>query len=195
MHDLETRGFFEVGLELRQDGREMVGSFPYRSLAVVNNVGRVRKERFMPGSFTYSIEREDFDVSLLSGHSFDRPLASKLKRTLTFNDSATSLEFRAVLPVEGDQPSWVVDTVKAVRSGLAVGVSPGFRIPPASSNPNAVRLVPEPGNESVSIREIHDAIIPELSIVTRAAYVESAVSLRSEGAEGTVDLEDFYRWL
>ena len=195
MDDLETRGFFEAGLELRQDGRQLVGSFPYGSLATINNVGRVRKERFMPGSFTYSIDREDFDVSLLWGHSFDRPLASKIKRSLTFSDSATALEFRAMLPPEGDQPSWVVDTVKAVRSGLAVGVSPGFRIPPASANPNAVRLVPEPGNEGVSIREIHDALVPELSIVTRAAYVESAVSLRSEGAEGRVDLEEFYRWL
>ena len=192
--DLEYRGWYETGLELRADGRELVGTFPYRNLAVISNTGRVRKERFMPGSFKYSIERPDFDVSLLSGHSFDRPLASKLARSLTFKDTATALEFRAVLPPEGDQPSWVVDTVKAVRSGLAVGVSPGFRIPPASANPNAVRLVDEPDNPGVQIREIHDALVPELSIVTRPAYTGTGVSLRNEEIEHG-NLERYYRWL
>ena len=194
-NQLEQRSWWEAGLELRQDGQELVGSFPYGKLATIANVGRVRKETFRPGSFKYSISRADFDINLLAGHSFDRPIASKLRKTLTFNDTSTALEFRAILPPEADQPSWVADTVKAVRSGLSVGVSPGFRIPPTSANPNAVRLVPEPGNESVQIREIHDALVPELSIVTRAAYVETVVSVRSEDLEPEPDYRRYYLWL
>ena len=194
MDALEHRGWYETGLELRQEGRELVGSFPYGQLATISNVGTVRKERFMPGTFKYSIEREDFDISLLAGHTFDRPLASKFAGSLSFADSQSVLTFRAVLPAEGDQPSWVIDTVKAIRSKLAVGVSPGFRVPPASANPNAVRLVPEPGNPGVQIREIHDALVPELSIVTRPAYTGTGVSLRNEEMEH-VNLERYYRWL
>lgn len=195
VHKLEARGWWDAGLELRQDGRELVGQFPYNKLAVIANVGRVRKETFRRGAFRYSIEREDFDVNLLAGHSFDRPIASKLRQTLTFNDSEDALEFRALLPAEGDQPSWVLDTVKAVRSGLSVGVSPGFRVPPMSANPNAVRLIPEVGNESVMIREIHDALVPELSIVTRAAYVESVVAVRSDDLDHEPDYFGYYLWL
>ena len=191
---LEHRAVWEGGLELRQDGREIVGRFPYGSTATIANTGRVRKERFRPGAFRYSIERADWQIDLLSGHSFDRPIASKLAKSLTFNDTATALEFRAVLPVEADQPSWVVDTVKAIRSGLSVGISPGFRVPPKNIAPNAERLIPEPGNPDVLIRELSDVLLPELSIVTRAAYPETGVSIRSENMDGP-DLRRFYLWL
>ena len=184
-------------MELRQDGRSIGGTFPYNSTATISNVGRVRKERFSPGAFRYSLEREDFEVSLLSGHSFDRPIASKLQGTLRFQDGPDALRFVADLPAEIDQPSWVRDTVLAMRSKLQVGLSPGFRLPPASAVSRAEELIPEPGNPSVSIRQLNDVLLPELSIVTRGAYTEAGVDLRYLEAleEMPLDLQRYYQWL
>ena len=63
--------------------------------------------------------------------------------------------------------------------GLSVGLSPGFNVPPPDVVPGAEELVPEPGNPDVLIRIIHAAVLFELSIVTRPAYPESFVDLRS----------------
>ena len=77
----------------------------------------------------------------------------------------------------------MVDTVLAVRSGLATGLSPGFRIPPPSAVANPVREVPEEGNPGVFIRLIQAATLFEMSVVTRGAYTDAAVALRdAEGA-------------
>ena len=63
--------------------------------------------------------------------------------------------------------------MRAVDAGLIRGVSPGFRVPPASAVANAEELVDEPGNPDVQIRQINQAVLYELSLVTRPAYVES----------------------
>ena len=194
--ELEHRSVYPVTVEIRQvegGGAILSGRFPYGELATISNRGTVRKERFMPGSFTYSIERQDFDVNLLAGHSFDRPIASKSAGTLTFRDGPDALEFSAALPLDAQQPSWVRDTVLAVQAGLVRGISPGFSLPPKSASPNAERLTPEPGNPGVMIREISDTLTPEFSLVSRPAYNSTSVDLRSEFQE-TGDMEK-YRWL
>ena len=178
--DLEIRSLWEGALELRQDGRSISGAFPYNSVATIANVGRTRKERFSPGAFRYSIEREDFDVSLLSGHSFDKPIASKLAGSLRFDDGQDALRFTAELPIESEQPSWIRDTVLSIRSGLARGISPGFKVPPASAVSRAEELIPEPGNPSVMIRQLNDVLLPELSIVVRPAYADTSIAVRHE---------------
>ena len=131
------------------------------------------------------------NVDLLSGHSFDRPLASLLAGTLELTDGRDGLRFEATLPADDDQPSWMVDTVRAVDAGLARGISPGFRMPPPSVVANAETEEPEPGNPGVTIRVIRQALLPELSIVTRPAYTGSSVELRA----GAADLELAYRCL
>ena len=199
-------GFYDGALELRQEGGGppvLAGVFPYNSLAVVSNVGRVRKETFRPGSFTYSLRRaadsaDNFAIDLLSGHSFDRPLASTRTGALVFDDGPDSLRFRATLPEPADAPSWVRDTILAVRAGLARGVSPGFRLAPRAINPNAETLEDELGNPGVQVRVLNDVILPELSIVTRAAYPETDVEARADeaGARRAVDRsERARRWL
>ena len=131
------------------------------------------------------------NVDLLSGHSFDKPLASLLAGSLELTDGRDGLRFEATLPPDGDMPSWMVDTVRAVDGGLARGVSPGFRMPPPSVVPRAETEEPEPGNPGVTIRVIRQALLPELSIVTRPAYVGSSVELRADAP----DLEAAYRCL
>ena len=166
-------------LEYRQRDRHLSGSFPYGPTATVMDRGRVRKERISPGAFRFAIEAPEREISLLSGHSLDRPLASKLSRTLRLVDGDDALRFEATLPPEGDQPSWMVDTVKAVRAKLVRGISPGFRIPPLSVVPNAEEDVPEPGNPGVFIRLVRQAVLGEISLVTRPAYPNTTVDLRA----------------
>ena len=89
------------------------------------------------------------------------------------------------------------DTVLAVRSGLIRGISPGFRVPPTSAVANAETLIPEAGNPGVFIRQINEAVLFELSLVTRPSYVESSVDVRSADLVGPTqaDMERYYRWL
>ena len=81
-------------LELRADGdgsTRLSGRFPYDRLAVLSDGarrGRPQKERFAPGAFSYSVAEPTAEIHLLVGHSFDRPLASKLRGTLRLRDSA-----------------------------------------------------------------------------------------------------------
>ena len=60
-----------------------------------------------------------------------------------------------------------------------VGLSPGFRVPPKGVVPNAESLRPEPGNPSVMIRQINDAVLREMSVVTSGAYLDALVEIRS----------------
>ena len=171
-------------LEVRQEGRTIRGRFPYNVTATLQASGTVRKERFAPRAFRYSVTGagRGAEVNLLSGHSFAAPLASRGARSLTLRDSAEALTFEARLPPEDAWPSWMLDAVLAIRSGLFAGISPGFRLPPPSAVPTAERLLREPGNEGVMIREIVEAVLFELSLVTRPAYTASSVDVRQEFA-------------
>ncbi|MDE0338124.1 MAG: HK97 family phage prohead protease [Caldilineaceae bacterium] len=173
-------------LEIRQDGKRPVlrGRFPYDNLATVAATGRVRKERFRPGAFAFSI-REALAgrarIDALVGHAYSKPLASTATSTLDFEDGRDALEFEAALPEEGLQPSWIVDLLMSVRGGLPIGISPGFNVPAQLAG--ASELVPEPGNEDVLIRDISEAVLFELSAVTRPAYQETDLQLRAAQLE------------
>ena len=181
---IEQRAIFEVlDLELRQrgGGRSLSGRFPYGGRATVADRGRVRKEQFAARAFAFAVGDATREIHLLSGHSFDKPLASKRGGTLKLDDRDDGLRFEADLPEEAAQPSWMRDTVMALNAGLVGGISPGFRVPPPAAVPNAEELIPEPGNPGVQIRVIRQAILFELSLVTRPAYGETEVDLRAEG--------------
>ena len=112
--------------------------------------------------------------------TFGKPVASRQSGTLTIADSAEAVTFTATLPEEALTPSWVQDVIKAIQNGTMVGLSPGFRVPPKSVVPNAERLIPEPGNPGVMIRQIDHAVLREFSIVTSSVYDDSLVELRAE---------------
>ena len=159
-------------------GRRLRGSFPYNKTATRRDRGKVRKEMFSPHAFLFTIQEPEREIHLLSGHSYDKPLASKLAGSLEIEDTPEAVTFEATLPPRSEQPSWMRDTVLAVEQGLATGLSPGFRVPPASVVPNAEQLIPEPGNDAVMIRQINAAVLAEFSVVTRAVYKEAGVELR-----------------
>ncbi|MGB3390740.1 MAG: HK97 family phage prohead protease, partial [Pseudaminobacter sp.] len=127
---------YSAGLELRAAGdgtRRLAGSFPYLSLAVIDSGGngrRPKKEQFAEGAFSYAIEDATRDIHLLSGHSFDKPLASKKAGTLNFSDTSSALKFEAILTPEILETSWAKDFLAAFAAGLVGGISPGFRVAP-----------------------------------------------------------------
>ena len=113
-------------IELRQEGNELVGSFPYLSTATMASTGRVRKERFEPRAFRYAVDDTARDIHLLVGHAYSAPLASKFAGSLTLDDTDEELSFRAALPEESKRPSWMRDALLGIGLGLMTGISPGF---------------------------------------------------------------------
>lgn len=172
-------------LEVRQQGNRPIiaGRFPYNSLAVLSDRGTVRKETVMPGAFGFTLNDPGREVNLLSGHNFDRPLASRSSGTLTLRDTEEFLEFVATIPEGAERASHVVDALAMIGSGLARGISPGFRVPPSDVVPGAEKLVPEPGNPGVMIRQLFSLVLFELSIVTRPAYPDTEAELRAMSRE------------
>ena len=166
-------------LELRAKGGRIFGSFPYNRTATRRDRGRVRKESVRSRAFRFAVEEPEREIHLLSGHEYSKPLASKRAGTLKLADTDDALEFEAALPAEGERPTWMRDTVLAVRGGLAPGVSPGFIVPPRAVVPDAEELIPEPGNPDVLIRRINHAVLIELSIVTRPAYPGTSAEVRA----------------
>lgn len=184
---MESRTIWAAqSLEVRQLGGRptIVGRFPYKALAVIADRGTVRKETIMPGAFDFTLKDPEREVNLLFGHNFDKPLASKKAGSLEFKDTENFLEFVATIPEGAERASHVTDALAMLGAGLIKGVSPGFRVPPKDVVPDAERLVPEPGNPGVMIRQLGALLLYELSLVTRPAYEQSQAELRAlQGAQ------------
>ncbi len=190
---------FEGGLEIRQFGgaRSIVGTFNYGTTGTVSDRGRVRKESFASRAFRFAIDQEpDRKIDLLVGHDFGKPIASRQSGSLVIADSAEAVTFTATLPEEALTPSWVLDVEKAIANKTMIGLSPGFRVPPVSAVPNAERLIPEPGNPGVQIRQISDAVLREFSIVTAGIYDDAMVEPRAKDlAVVTFQPRGVFLWL
>ena len=100
---------------------------------------------------------------------------------LRVEDTPEGVEFETEeLPEDEDLlPTYYEDILEMIDLGLTVVLSPGFVVPPASVVAGAEELVPEVGT-GVLICLIREAVLYELSIVTRPAYKESSVDLRAE---------------
>ena len=200
---METGLVQPCSLEIRQEGkrRRLKGKFPYGSMATVRDRGRVRKETFAPYALSFAIRDTSRPIHLLAGHSFDRPIAvraatgSSAASTLTIEDTEDGVEFEAELPPEDELPTYFLDVIRMLDLGLVGGVSPGFSVPPASAVPDAEELVPEPGNPGVKIRMIRQAVLHELSLVTRPAYEETEIDLRHSFDQVVRPARRTPRWL
>ena len=190
----------------------MHGRLNYGVTATVMDRGRTRKERLGPDALGWQMREfaklqtqmqtmlsdtfaearaileeqlERRNVHVLSGHDFNKPLGDLKGRTARVTSNNDYLDFEVDLPDFADMPTYMQDVVKEVRTGRAGGVSPGLRVPPKSAVPNAEVFIPEVGNPDVLIRVINQAVMPEISVVTRPVY-PSRIELRAE------DLDDFY---
>ena len=175
--------------------------------ATVRDRGKIRKERIGPDAFGWQIrefsklqdelattissavdearvqilrqELERRNIHVLAGHSYDRPLGDMLRSGARVTSTREAVDFELDLPDVADMPGYMKDTIAMIRSGLIGGISPGFRVPPKGVVPNGERLEPEPGNPAVQVRVIENAVLSELSIVTRPAYSETDIDVRA----------------
>ncbi len=176
----------EGGLEVRKRASgavSLAGRFPYGARAVLSDggrTGRPRKESIAPRAFAYRVDDPKEDIHLLVGHSYDRPLASRGAGSLALKDTAAALTFEAVISPEMAEVSYVRDTLAAVDAGLMLGISPGFRLPPKRAVPEPETIEDEnPAEGTAIIRTVLQALLYELSIVTRPAYPEAQIEARN----------------
>lgn len=183
------------GLETRQRGSFsgggfIRGGFRYGQLATIRDRGKIRKEQITQGAFDFTVEDEEQRIELLTGHSFNKPIASRSAGSLRLWNRGNMLHFEAALPPIDNQPTWMRDAVKGIAAGLFQGISPGFRVPPKSVVPGAVTYAEDPEADGVLIRQINDAVLYELSLVTRPAYLETVLEIgvgEDEPYDETID--------
>lgn len=177
------------GLEIRNEGGEtrLRGSFPYNKRAVLSDggrSGRPRKESIASRAFAYRVDKPDEDIHFLVGHDYGKPLASRSAGTLDLRDTDDALFFEARISDAMRQVSYVRDALSALSAGLIAGISPGFRLPPKRrvEQPETITdegMDPENGAFNAIIRTVNVALLYELSLVTRPAYDETQVEMRS----------------
>lgn len=185
-------GASDGGLELRRDGKggvRLSGRFPYNSTAVLSDGGRngrPRKERIAPRAFAHRVDNPEERIDLLVGHDFNRPIASRANGTLDIEDTAEALIIEARITPEIAATSHGRDALAMVDAGLSVGLSPGFRLPPERAVPRSLAetieeepIRPDEGMHGALIRTVRQALLMEVSIVTRPAYPDAQVEARS----------------
>ena len=126
------------------------------------------------------------DIHILGGHNWNKVLGSIaagsafIDEVLDQDPSNPHVSFSVPLPKdESVLPTYFQDTIKEIELGLAGGVSPGFFIPPKEKVPDAEEYIDEPGNtEGVRIRVVKNAVLVEMSILSRPAYTETGVDVR-----------------
>ena len=200
------------GLELRRESDGCVrlsGRFPYGKYAVLSDggrSGRPQKEVIASRAFEYRVNDPKEDIHFLLGHDYDHVLASKGTGTLTLRDTAAALVFEAVISRAISETSYGRDALAVIATGLAVGISPGFRIPPARAVPDAEEITEEPDDGVIDaqgqprrgalIRTVKAALLYELSVVTRPAYPDAQIEARRWTPETVTRVTDhpLKRW-
>ena len=162
-----------VAARARQEG--LSASFKYDRTRTVRDRGKVRKEKVMPGAFDYGLAEPEREVTLQIGRDPGKVVASKTAGNLKIENTRT--ELRVAVPRVPDT-TYVRDLLAQLRDGFRVGLTPLYRVPPASVVRDAVRLVAEAGNPGVYIREIWQAILFALAIDLRPAFEEPDVAER-----------------
>ncbi|MEM8551087.1 MAG: HK97 family phage prohead protease [Pseudomonadota bacterium] len=202
---METGALHGGALEVRRrrDGSaRLAGRFPYQQTAILSDGGRrgrPRKERFAPRAFSYRIDRPGEEIHLLSGHDYSRPLASRGTRTLEIEDTDAAVEFEATIPATITDVGHIRDVLALLETGLAIGLSPGFRLPPERAVRDAETIEEEPyrpeeGMHRAIIRTINAALLYEMSIVTSAAYSQATVEARDWQASVCAPMHAALRW-
>lgn len=182
-------------LELRTEGGEtrLRATFPYgRETVLAERVGmgRERREMIAPHAFADRIERGE-DVHFLSGHDFNKPLASRSAGTLTLTETDDALTVDATISASMVQVSYVRDFLNAHAAGLVRGLSPGFRVRPGGET------VEERGD--AILRTVTAADLFEISAVTKPAYTQAQIEARNWSVEAAVRpdgraVSKYWRW-
>ncbi|MBA49128.1 MAG: HK97 family phage prohead protease [Paracoccus sp. (in: a-proteobacteria)] len=153
-------------LELRSEGgaTRLRATFPY---GAETELAPGRREVIASRAFSDRIEAGE-DIHLLSGHDYNKPLASRAAGNLTLADGDDALVIEATI---ADGTTWARDFLAAHAGGLIRGLSPGFRVDLGGER------IERRGNSV--LRTISPAALFELSAVTRPAYSSAQIEARA----------------
>lgn len=166
-------GVHAGSLELRAEGgaTRLTARFPYGR---ETEIAPGRHEVIAPRAFRARIESGG-DIHLLSGHDFEKPLASRAAGSLTLTDTDQALTLEARIAAG---TTWAQDFLAAHAAGLIRGLSPGFRVPVGGE-----RI--ERRGDGIR-RTIDAADLFELSAVTVPAYPAAQIEARNWQPAGDV---------
>ena len=153
-------------LEIRSEGgaTRLRASFPY---GAETELAPGRREIIAPRAFAARIDAGE-DIHLLSGHAYEKPLASRAAGTLTLRDTDAALLLEARID---SGTSWARDFLAAHASGLIRGLSPGFAVLPGGEK------IESRGGDL--LRTVTQAALFELSAVTVPAYPQAQIEARA----------------
>lgn len=143
----------------------------------MRNSGRVRKERIAPGAFSHSIEDEEQEIIAQIGTAPANILGSKKAGSLKLADSPTAL----TISIDGViSTQYADDFLKQLSSGqFQLGARALYRIDGVE---NAFKASPEPGNPSVMIRTVENAVLYGISLSHRRRKGDSSAVERRRRA-------------
>ncbi|UWR34484.1 HK97 family phage prohead protease [Sulfitobacter sp. W027] len=159
-------------------------------LAERMGAGRERREMIAARAFADRLDRGE-DVHFLSGHDFNKPLASRSAGSLTLTETDDALIIEARISADMGQVSYVRDFLSAHAAGLVRGLSPGFRVRPGGETVEA--------RGGAILRTIRAADLIEISAVTKPAYPQAQIEARNwqpvaEAAQRVVSVHPAIRW-
>ena len=168
-------GAHSGALELRTEGgaTRLRATFPY---GAETELAPGRREVVASRAFADRIEAGE-DIHLLSGHDYEKPLASRAAGNLTVTDTDAALVIEA--RIDGGT-SWARDFLAAHGAGLIRGLSPGFRV--------------APGGERIEsrgaglLRTVTRAALFEVSAVTVPAYSAAQIEARAWGVSDKLSI-------
>lgn len=154
------------GLEVRQEGEavRVAGRFPYDTRT---ELAPGYFETFARGAFASRVNTDE-EMYFLSGHDFNKPLASRAAGTLVVREDGDALTFEATV---SSNTTWARDFLAAHEAGLIRGLSPGFRV--AKGGARVTR------DGDVVHRQVSHAELVEVSAVTRGAYPMAQIEARN----------------
>ncbi len=182
---LETRhltaDLTELEIRSTEDGKQKIAGYAARFNVLSENLGGFR-EKIAPGAFTRSIN-EAVDVVAVVDHSTRAAdlLGRTSTGTLTLKPNQKGLYFEVDLPD--------TQTARDIRAILA--------------RPNELKMsfaftVAEGGDrweqiDGLTVRELVDVNLRDISIVVHPAYPQTELALRSMQAWQSRNLEPYYR--
>ena len=167
-----SQSLAEIQTRWEKRAQGIRAKYQYGQTETIADTGRNRKRRIRPNAFKTSLDDPEQEITLSVSRNPNDSVASKLDGTLTLRDTESGLEIYVDKAAETAAFS---DLRERIKAGMKMHVVPYFR-----EVDGEYRDIPEPGNESVSIREYSSVKLYALGLIAR----------QPKGAESQVDLLD-----
>ena len=161
---VDDPAFKQSTIETRRARGGLFGGYKYGRLHLTSASGRVRKTRLKSGALDFSID-EGRELTVNLGSSLNSTLATRSSGTLEVAKSAEGVS-ASIRRLPATQAA--SDLVALQDAGIALHLRPRYQVPDSLPSGKAAFVdVPEPGNESVLIREVSEAVLLGFDLTVR----------------------------